>query len=343
MSDAVTFKCPSCGAYLEFNPEDQQFSCPYCGQQFTEQQMRGLAENKAVDAAFDSALRSYHCQACGAEVVTDDTTAATRCYYCHNPVVLSDRLQGEFRPEAVLPFKLTREQAMEKFKQFIAGKKYVDRRFFSDEQLECFNGVYYPYWLGDIDAQGSFEGQGTRVSTRTTSQYIETTTRNFHVEREGRLSFRNMVRKALSKADRQLSDGIHPYDLNEMKPFSMSYLSGFLAEKRDIEETGVRNEMLEEAKGYAPSMMKKGASFDSLNGKTTFKPTGVKMRYVLLPAWVLTYKSGSPDAVYYYMMNGQTGEVCGKLPIDKGRLMQRALTYGAIVAGLLMAGGAFIW
>ena len=30
----------------------------------------------------------YICPSCGAEVVTDATTAATFCYYCHNPVVL---------------------------------------------------------------------------------------------------------------------------------------------------------------------------------------------------------------------------------------------------------------
>lgn len=36
----------------------------------------------------------YICPSCGAEVVTDATTAATFCYYCHNPVVLSGKLSG---------------------------------------------------------------------------------------------------------------------------------------------------------------------------------------------------------------------------------------------------------
>ena len=40
----------------------------------------------------------YICPSCGAEVVTDATTAATFCYYCHNPVVLSGKLSGEFLP-----------------------------------------------------------------------------------------------------------------------------------------------------------------------------------------------------------------------------------------------------
>ena len=114
MSGTVTFKCPSCGAYLEFEPGAQQFSCPYCLQTFTEEEMRGLARGgqDSQPAAAPDHLRGYHCQACGAEIVTGDTTAATRCYYCHSPVGLSDRLDGSFRPDGVLPFRIGREEAL---------------------------------------------------------------------------------------------------------------------------------------------------------------------------------------------------------------------------------------
>ena len=67
--------------------------------------------------------------------MTDDTTAATRCYYCHNPVVLTDRLSGEFHPDGVVPFTVSRDEALAAFRKFIGKRKFVDRRFFSDEQL----------------------------------------------------------------------------------------------------------------------------------------------------------------------------------------------------------------
>ena len=38
-------------------------------------------------------MRSYHCPTCGAELVTDETTAASTCAYCGSPVVLSDHLR----------------------------------------------------------------------------------------------------------------------------------------------------------------------------------------------------------------------------------------------------------
>ena len=127
MSPTVTFKCPCCGGYLEFAPSAQRFKCLYCGQILSEEDLKDQSmqreaeaeEKMAEEAAYEQSmaekagesLRSYHCQMCGAEIVTTDTTAATRCYYCHSPVVLHDRLDDEFRPDGVIPFQLDKAAA----------------------------------------------------------------------------------------------------------------------------------------------------------------------------------------------------------------------------------------
>ncbi|MBE5804570.1 MAG: TFIIB-type zinc ribbon-containing protein [Clostridiales bacterium] len=347
MSQTVTFKCPACGGYLEFDPEGQRFLCSYCGASFNDNEIHQQSEAKeeAAEQAEQPSggLRSYHCQMCGAEIVTDDTTAASRCYYCHNPVMMTDRLTEEFKPDGVIPFQLDRKQAEERFSAFVNSKKFIDKAFFTPQQMEDFSGVYYPYWFADVEGEASFEGQGTRVSVATTPKKTVTTTRYFAVRRKGRLSFRSMVRKALSKADRKLSDGIHPYDLDQVKPFAMGYLSGFLAEKRDVEAETVKPEMLQEAQAYAQSMMSSKGSFNSLNGNTDFRATKTSMKYMLLPAWVLTYKGGNNAEPYYYMMNGQTGVVCGKLPLKKSKLLLWSLLLGAAVCAVLCVGGAVIW
>ena len=36
MSQVISFKCPSCGGYLVFDPAKQRFQCPYCGGSFEE-------------------------------------------------------------------------------------------------------------------------------------------------------------------------------------------------------------------------------------------------------------------------------------------------------------------
>ena len=348
MNQAVTFKCPSCGAYLEFDPEKQAFNCPFCESTFDRDALRLMSELKEEkqeqQAIRQDQLRTYHCHTCGAEIVTGDTTAATYCYYCHSPVVLSDRLSEEFCPDGVLPFTISREQAEEKFEQYIRSKKFVDSRFFTRDQREKITGVYYPYWYGDFRGEGSFEGEGARISTATTSREIITTTRTYHVHREGHVSFRNMVRQALSANDRKLSDGIHPYDLSKLQPFAMGYLSGFLAEKRDVECAAAQKDMEEEVRRAGSDMIRNsGARFDRLSGDSRFSVTDADMRYCLLPTWVLTYRGDKPGKTFYFMMNGQTGATCGRLPVSRSKLLRAGLIAGAVVCALLCAGGAFIW
>ncbi|MCH5285994.1 MAG: TFIIB-type zinc ribbon-containing protein [Christensenellaceae bacterium] len=344
MSASMTYKCPSCGGYLEFDPARQRFACPYCGRAYDEAEL-GQPQTTAQETPMQapSGMRGYHCQMCGAEIVVGETTAATRCYYCHNPVVLTDRLSEEFRPDGVVPFCLQKKEAEQRFRKFVERKTFIDREFFSTAQLEDFSGVYYPYWYGDVEGAASFDGEGTRTSVVVGPRETVTTTRVFRVNREGRLTFRNMARKGLSSVDRQLSDGIHPYRMEELKEFSGAYLSGFLAERRDIDKADVQAEMEKEANGYAASLMRSGGSFNSLTGRTSFRADKARMRSVLLPAWVLTYKSGKDGSPYYYMMNGQTGAICGKLPINWKKLLLTAAGIGAGVFALLCAGGLLLW
>lgn len=351
MSQVVDFKCPCCGGYVEFDPDSQRFKCLYCGQLLDENDLQDrqqtqipVAETETgKNAKEEHTYRAYHCQSCGAQIVTTETTAATRCYYCHNPVVLQDRLSGDFRPDGVIPFELDKDGAKEAFRKFIKGKKFVDRQFYQEANLEDFGGVYYPYWMGNVEGIARFTGDGTRISVMHGPQFTTTTTKHFRVQREGRITFRNMFRKALSSADRILAEGIHPYRYDEIKDYNPGYLSGFMAEMRDVDEKTVRDEMLREVRQAVPSMMKQGHTFQTLSGDTSFDEKKVDIQYVLLPAWVMTYKGKQKDAVYYYMMNGQTGEVCGRLPINKGKLLAWCAGAGLAVFALLCAGGAFLW
>ena len=259
---------------------------------------------------------------------------------CALPICLTD----EFRPDGVIPFKLDKKAAEAEFKSFISKKRFVQPDFFSQAQMEDFSGVYFPYWSCDISGEGSFDGEGTNVSIRNGAKETVTITRIFAVHREGRLTFRQMIRKALTKADGKLSDGIHPYQMEDVKPYESGYLSGFLAEKRDIEQDAAKQSMVTEAKGYAERMFTSVENpYNTLTGRAKFEPDSVKTKYLLLPAWVLTYKHRADGEPYYYMMNGQTGRICGKLPINKGKLYAVGALIGGIVFGLLCLGGAILW
>lgn len=346
MGQTVDFKCPCCGGYVEFDPATQRFKCLYCGQILREDELQEKEAQPETAAsqpeAEQGSYHAYHCTSCGAQIVTGDTTAATRCYYCHNPVVLQDRLEGEFRPDGVIPFAMDKQGAKESFRKFIKKRRFVDRAFYSTAQMEDFSGVYYPYWMGDVKGDVSFRGEGTQQHVTRSAQYTTTVVKHYQVEREGKVHFRNMFRKALKAADRTLADGIHPYRTAEMKPYAPGYLSGFSAEMRDVASDDARSDMLQEMELLASGMIKKNSMFQNLQGNCTFTVNDTQMKYVLLPVWVLTYK-GRKGKTYYYMMNGQNGLVCGKLPIDWKKLLGCCLGVGAAVFALMCGGGALLW
>ena len=169
----ISIKCPNCGGELIFDPKSQKYKCEYCGSDFaldeieTEESGTRETSDSAETAGFETAAESfektasddpeaeaqessavvYTCPSCGAQIVTDQTTAATFCYYCHNPVLLSEQLTGDFHPDQIIPFEIDRKQAEQHFLDFVHKKKFVPNAFFQKNQIEKLTGIYYPYWV----------------------------------------------------------------------------------------------------------------------------------------------------------------------------------------------------
>ena len=137
----ITYKCPSCGGYLNFDPDGGQWKCPFCHSTFQEDQLltgEGERTGERPDTASekDGAQVTYHCPSCGSQIVTDETTVATHCYYCHSPVVLQGKLTDDMRPDGVLPFAIDQQKATTSFMDWVRRKRFVPKGFFSEQQVE---------------------------------------------------------------------------------------------------------------------------------------------------------------------------------------------------------------
>lgn len=350
---ARTMKCPSCGGELVFDPSTQKYACPYCGSDFDQQQLEEILKEQqpsrnSETAAFVEENQQedgqeavvYHCPSCGAEILTDETTAATFCCFCHNPVILEGRVSGKFLPDEIIPFSVSRQEAVEKFLAAMRKKWFVKKGFFQKEQIEKLTGVYLPCWDADWEGDASLRAQATRVRVWRSGDTEFTETRFYHVIREGHLRFEGMTKNALKKADRELVEGVHPYRQQEKKSFSMGFLSGFQAERRDMEWDEVKPEILKDAREYSHRLLQ-----ESIQGYATV--TGQEMKigteqvnqeYLMVPVWMLTYR-GKDGSLYYYAMNGQTGEICGRLPVDYVRLGAASGILAAVVFLLILLGG----
>lgn len=361
----VSFKCPNCDGELIFDPTTQAYKCEYCGSGFSQEELDAMkpaetqeqvrkqeddfsaetAEEKMSEekVAEEKEAVCYTCPSCGAEIVTEATTAATFCYYCHNPIVLSKKLEGNYLPDKIIPFRIPRKEAETRFLEYVKTKKFVPKAFFNKSQIESLSGVYFPYWIYDADFSGSICADAKSIRTWVSGHEEFTETKQYSVERMGDLELKNLPENALQKANAKLASGVMPYQFSEMKDFTMGYLSGFLAERRDMEQVAVAGKMQAEMKQQAEKMLKdtiKG--YNSVNiTKSDFRVKSEKWSYVLLPVWTVTYK-GNNGKIYYYSMNGQTGNVCGELPVDKKKVALVSLITGVIAFAVALIGGFFI-
>ena len=306
-----------------------------------EQQAGDGAEAAKPEQEEDAVV--YICPSCGAQIVTDSTTAATFCYYCHNPVVLSGRLSGEYLPDSVIPFAIDKKQTEQKFLEYVHTKKFIPRAFFRKQQIEKLSGIYFPYWVYECTMDGRMDAQGTNIRVWRSGDTEYTETKYYQIEREGKVELSNLSKNALKKANKKLAEGVFPYDMKKKKEFHMGYLSGFQAEKRDMEQESIRQEIDQEVKNYGKLLLRdtisgySGVTVNSHNMKILEE----KWSYVLLPVWTLTYK-GKNGKLYYYSMNGQTGKVYGELPVDYKKICLLGGIVALAVLVLFLIGGYLI-
>lgn len=332
--EAIQYKCLNCGAGLVFDPEKQDFICEYCDSVFKEQdffdkdtKLESDPQAQSENDSFDNALL-YICPSCGAEVVTDETTAATACYYCSNPVVLSGKLSGELKPDNIIPFKIDKNGAIAKFKELCGKKKFLPKDFISESRLEEIKGVYFPYWYIDGESDGNINATSKQVRSWMVGdmRHTETTVRGHF--RQGNLSIRNMPEAALKSKDRDILKYVCPFNSSDFVPFSMSYLSGFFAERRDVEIAEIETSVNDKIKSYSSEKLLQSIEFPNPSVKDSSIRIGeVRWSYNLLPVWVLNYKH--KDKKYIYALNGQTGKVYGELPVCNKKL---AALFAAVTA-----------
>lgn len=328
----ISYKCPNCDGELVFDPATQEYLCEYCVSRFSQQELEQIqpdtaGERPAQETEQEAVL--YSCPSCGAEIVTDSTTAATFCYYCHNPVTLSGRLSGKYLPDYVVPFSVDKKNAEKSFLDYLHSKKFVPSAFFRKQQIEKLSGVYFPYWVYECTLDGELNAQGTNIRVWRSGETEYTETKYYSIQRAGQVELSGITKNALQKANQKLASGVLPYDLTKMTEFRMTYLSGFLAERRDLEKDILEAETDRETKGYGVQLLRdtiSGYSSVTVN-QNNLKKIAEKWSYVLLPVWTLTYK-GRDGKMYYYSMNGQTGKVYGELPVD----YKKIAVVGGIVA-----------
>lgn len=351
MATLLEYKCPACDGALSFDSGLQKMKCPYCDTEFEVAALQEMDEVLRHEGTSDYTwqsqpealwsedetqnLRSFVCNSCGGEIVGDENTAATRCPFCDNPVVMSGQFKGELRPDLVVPFQLDKEQAKAALKKHFGKKPLLPRLFTAQNRIESIQGIYVPFWLFDTDAEASIRYKATRIHTWSDSNYIYTRTSYYSLLRAGRIGFDNVPVDGSSKMSDELMESIEPYDLGKAVDFQTAYLAGYLADKYDVTADDSKpraNDRIRTSTEQAFEATTAGyASVIPVN--TDIRLNGGRVRYALLPVWILTTRW--KDKAFTFAMNGQTGKLVGNLPIDWKRFWMYVLSIGMSIGAVL--------
>ena len=349
MGNTLDHKCPKCDAVLKYKPKSQSWKCEYCRSEFNIDDLVEYEKrtNKTLDDVSDKPnMVVYTCKNCGAQVITDENISATSCIYCKNTVILKDKLQGNFNPEYLIPFKYTKEDAITAFKNLSKGRILMPKAFNSEKNISEMSGVYIPFWLYDCDASGDIEARCENVNTWTSGDYEYTETKTYIAKREGNMKFKNIPVDGSKKYLNAVMNSIEPFNYDELKKFNYSYLSGFLAQKYDVMSDEAYIDAKKRAENTFVSVLKSDIKhYDNVYVKSkNVKLVKQGCHYCLLPVWMLNIKY--KDKIYTFAMNGQTGKLIGDIPTDvkKSILLWISVTLSiTIVLFLIIVLGEIIW
>lgn len=355
--DIGTFACTNCGADLKYKPGTVHLTCDYCGAQNeipkidTETEELDFHEYLSKEAENQEHLTQHfvQCKSCGATSSIEPHIKSAMCPYCSTPLVVENAQDEKIiQPRLILPFKITKEEAHNAF------KNWINKLWFAPNKLkkatlsfEHFKGVYIPYWTYDTNTYTEYTGQrGDHYYVSvpyTTTENGKTVTRT-RQERRTRWTYTSGnvnvdFDDILVVATRSLSEKhiyeLEPWDMENLTNFEKSYLSGFISEKYQIG--------LEEGFDIAKNIAQKtinshicqqiGGDEQRITTANT-QYNNITFKHLLLPVYISAYKF--KDKLFQFIINGRTGEVQGERPWSAWKITLCVLIGIAVIAGIIL-------
>jgi DNA-directed RNA polymerase subunit RPC12/RpoP len=343
----MIYRCKNCGGVIEYSVEKDRMVCDYCKSEFrveeltqssdsTDSQsdvihMRYKGEELQQDEPNFIKMQIVRCTACGAELAVNGVEASTFCAYCGQASVIQDRVDSVLKPNYIIPFKVTKDEA-EKIIRKTLKKGFFVPKAIKNFEAEKMRGIYVPFWLFDIRYKDFQYWEYTVKNKETNNQYMD---RYEYIEAEA--FFKRLTLDASYKLNDDSSVRLEPYDMSQLTKFDTAYLSGYYADRFDMRVNYVQKNAISRACEYFIEMVRKRKK--QKNGyiiKNWPIHRITKTDYALLPVWFLTFTYD--DEPLTIMVNGQTGKMVGAVPAVKHKVYLFYLFAVLSLFTLLMAG-----
>ena len=354
------FHCPACGAEAVWTPAKQAIICPYCGTTSPAQiELTATGEEIVKEHDLVAALRSIpddrrgwqaektsvRCQSCEAISVFDPERVAQRCDFCGSSALVPyEEIKEAFRPESLLPMKLSEPQVREEIRRWYGSRFWAPNKLKNKAMTDQVRGLYIPYWTFDAQVHADWTAESGDYYYETES-YTDANgkgqTRQVRKVRwypsSGSLDhfFDDELVPASRGVQPQMLRKVEPYPTNELAPYKPGFLSGWVVERYQIDLVSAAQGAREQMDTQLRSMCAAQVPGDTHRNLQVYPNySGQTFKHILVPLWLLTYAYGRKT--YQVVINGYTGAVAGKYPLSWVKVLIAVLL-------ALMAAGAVAW
>ena len=313
--------CKNCGRPVKFDPVTQKVICDFCGSKFIPEDIEEYGkdvlekikpEHIDDDEYMDSYV--YCCSSCGGQIIINGTEASTGCIFCGAPSVVFSRIIKQKRPEVIIPFKITKEEALNNVKTEFQKGVFVPRKI-KRFKADNVRGIYIPYWVFNADHYGSVAVVGSVSDGSKNSRPV-------YYARSGLMELHDLPVDASSVLSNESSERLEPFKMSDMVPFDESYLLGFYSDICDADYNEASEIVRKRSQDMFEDYVKRGVDSEvtprilSSYHETEILEDGVW--YAMFPAWFISYRyKGKYNTV---LVNGQTGKVVCGVPYN-GKLV----------------------
>lgn len=344
------YHCPACGAEAHWNPSKQALVCGYCGTVSpAELQTRG-AETVIVEHDLAQALRaipdsargwdtrktSVKCQSCHAISVFDPDKVGKRCEFCGSAALVAyEEIKDAFRPESLLPLKVSEVQARELVRAWYRKQWLAPNNLNKLALTDTVHAVYLPYWTFDaqVHAQwtaesGTYYYTGSGKSRRRETRWTPAAGELSHF-------FDDELVCASTGMQSGMLRRIEPFPTTELVPYDSGYLAGWTVERYQIDLVGGAEHSRQIMDAKLRSMCGQqvpGDTYRNLQVRADYSAQTFK--HILAPVWLMTYVYGKTS--YQVVVNGVTGRMAGSRPWSWIKITLLAILI-AIVAIIILS------
>ncbi|MDO5658400.1 MAG: zinc ribbon domain-containing protein [Paracoccus sp. (in: a-proteobacteria)] len=307
-----------------------------------------LEKGLRLDAASDLAqeIRTLSCPNCGARFDLDSTHHSTNCPFCATPVVTDNGRTRQIKPQAVLPFVVTEDQARGALDDWLGSLWFAPSGLTAyARRARRMAGVYSPFWTFDADTRSSYAGQRGDyyyVTVWVTDSEGRRVARQERRTRwrpaSGRVArhFDDVLVLASSSLPRRFTDALTPWDLSHLREYNPQFLSGFEAEGYTIALADGHQIARQEMAGVIAMDVRRdiGGDVQQISSLNT-EHSAETFKHILLPVWSAAYKYNGKS--YRFVVNGQSGRVQGERPYSIWKIAAAVLVAALAIAVFVLA------